>query len=276
MFAGRRYDIEIGLYYNRARYYNPYTGRFLQTDPVGYEAGMNMYRYCTNNSLNFVDPTGLMYEQIEIPINAITDDPYNNPGGLSFHDIVLWWLSDVGFFDEYSHWEVTSVSIEGDNFVIDLYCEDDTLEPEIDYGVWTIGHATVVTFNGVGRLDSRDRTLNLIIKDTIDAINDWWGPKTANYWRLVLGADSPFNNSDSIKNYRYRGKTYERSDINYLLEGHAMMHLKIDPLEALFLVFGWKVGAQHNMPSTSTLYWFLKGYVEYPTRSSWQDWIRVW
>jgi RHS repeat-associated protein len=32
MFAGVRYDIEIGLHYNRARYYNPFMGRFLQTD----------------------------------------------------------------------------------------------------------------------------------------------------------------------------------------------------------------------------------------------------
>jgi len=39
MFAGRRFDIEIGLYYNRARYYNPFIGRFLQADPIGYEAG---------------------------------------------------------------------------------------------------------------------------------------------------------------------------------------------------------------------------------------------
>jgi RHS repeat-associated protein len=60
MFAGRRYDIEIGLYYNRARYYNPYTGRFLQTDPVGYGDGMNWYAYCRNNPTNYADPSGAL------------------------------------------------------------------------------------------------------------------------------------------------------------------------------------------------------------------------
>ena len=58
MFAGVRYDIEIGLYYNRARYYNPFMGRFLQTDPVGCAAEFNLYRYCENNPTNRVDPYG--------------------------------------------------------------------------------------------------------------------------------------------------------------------------------------------------------------------------
>jgi RHS repeat-associated protein len=59
MFAGVRYDIEIGLYYNRARYYNPFMGRFLQRDPVGCQVAMNLYKYCMNNPLNMVDPLGL-------------------------------------------------------------------------------------------------------------------------------------------------------------------------------------------------------------------------
>jgi len=61
MFAGRRYDVEIGLYYNRARYYNPYTGRFLQTDPSGYSDGMNWYVYCGNNPAGRSDPSGLRW-----------------------------------------------------------------------------------------------------------------------------------------------------------------------------------------------------------------------
>ena len=59
MFTGRRFDIETGLYHYRARCYNPHIGRFMQTDPVGYSAGINWYLYCGNNPLGRVDPSGL-------------------------------------------------------------------------------------------------------------------------------------------------------------------------------------------------------------------------
>jgi RHS repeat-associated protein len=58
LFQGRRYDPETGLYYYRARYYSPTTGRFLQNDPKGYVDGPNLYVALGGNPANLVDPRG--------------------------------------------------------------------------------------------------------------------------------------------------------------------------------------------------------------------------
>jgi RHS repeat-associated protein len=60
LFASREFDFETGLYYNRARYLDPTTGRWTSLDPIGYEAGdVNLYRYVQNIPTLFTDPLGL-------------------------------------------------------------------------------------------------------------------------------------------------------------------------------------------------------------------------
>jgi RHS repeat-associated protein len=63
MFTGREYFPELDLYEFRNRFYYPAIGRFLQSDPAGFDAGdANIFRYCGGDPLNGRDPFGL--EQI--------------------------------------------------------------------------------------------------------------------------------------------------------------------------------------------------------------------
>jgi RHS repeat-associated protein len=58
-YTGQPWIPEAGLYHYRARAYNPAMGRFMQTDPIGFGGGMNIYAYVGNNPVNRSDPTGL-------------------------------------------------------------------------------------------------------------------------------------------------------------------------------------------------------------------------
>ncbi|MGG1554860.1 RHS repeat-associated core domain-containing protein [Paenibacillus ferrarius] len=61
-YAGEQYDAETGLYYLRARYYDPSMGRFINEDSyegqIDNPLSLNLYTYGHNNPLRFIDPTG--------------------------------------------------------------------------------------------------------------------------------------------------------------------------------------------------------------------------
>jgi RHS repeat-associated protein len=61
-YAGEYYDEESGLYYLRARYYDPLLGRFISKDSVEGDItnplSLNRYAYCAGNPIIYIDPTG--------------------------------------------------------------------------------------------------------------------------------------------------------------------------------------------------------------------------
>ncbi len=72
-FQGQYHDVETGLHYNLARYYDPRTGRFIQPDPIGLLGGINHYQYAPNPVM-WVDPHGSCAKEDTPAINADVND----------------------------------------------------------------------------------------------------------------------------------------------------------------------------------------------------------
>ena len=130
-YTGREFDGETGLQYNRARYYDPKTGRWTSQDPMGFASGdFNKYRYVHNSPMDSNDPLGL--DKVTIAIRPVRGNPVQR-GAYSIgvnHPIVVV-RNDDGSFTTYDYYPAWNRNHSRDPIIlIDL--EDQTELPGIE------------------------------------------------------------------------------------------------------------------------------------------------
>ncbi|PTT80862.1 hypothetical protein DBR42_18815 [Pelomonas sp. HMWF004] len=83
-FPGQQYEAFGGRHYNHFRDYDPTTGRYVQSDPIGLGGGINTYAYVGGNPLSYIDPLGLLQWRVlgewrdynnSVPQSAIPGTP---------------------------------------------------------------------------------------------------------------------------------------------------------------------------------------------------------
>ena len=159
LYRSERYDSDLGLYYLRARWYNPATGRFMSRDP--YEgsiydpASLHRYNYARANPVNYVDPSGrsnLTEYALDLSLNTIAT------GGV---------VTSLGFSVKCAYFTVAS----------SLHLVGETLGQQVDQFTPLFkscaAKITTTQFVTAWAANTALLTLNVFAGPALTAVGDW-------------------------------------------------------------------------------------------------------
>ncbi|AWV00321.1 RHS family protein [Burkholderia sp. JP2-270] len=110
-FAGQYFDAETGLHYNRYRYYDPGSGRFISKDPIELTGGLNAYQYA-DNPTGWIDPLGLA-KRCGCPcgVEPHGNQPSPRPSGYQSHHIIQDRWAKANEIEGYNYREAPAILI---------------------------------------------------------------------------------------------------------------------------------------------------------------------
>ncbi len=135
-YTGRERESEFNLYYYRARYYDPMTGRFMSRDPLGLAAGdVNLYRYVGNNPVNWRDAFGLFGEGFNKGGDYLGHSDFSGNELFDYNkEDYLWrWSNPWNLFSTWRHFRNAS-DIERELAVAIADCDKDKFESLMHQG----------------------------------------------------------------------------------------------------------------------------------------------